>query len=107
MTTATPVATGKTEDDFPAACYGPDGTLWVAYVAYHVRDEDRRIEQKPLKGQPKDFKALDTPEFGDQVMVKSNRDGKWGEPIADHRRQAGHRARAPSRRKEGTACGGL
>jgi hypothetical protein len=81
LTTATPVATGKTEDDFPAACYGPDGTLWVAYVAYHVRDDDRRIEQKPLKGQPKDFKALDTPEFADQVMVKYNRGGKWSEPI--------------------------
>ena len=27
ISTATPVATGKTEDDFPAACYGPDGTL--------------------------------------------------------------------------------
>jgi hypothetical protein len=82
VTTAMPVATGKTEDDFPAACYGPDGTLWVAYVAYHVRDDDRRSEQKPLKGQPKDFKALYTPEFADQVMVKYNRDGKWSEPIA-------------------------
>jgi hypothetical protein len=82
VTTATPVAAGKTEDDFPAACYGPDGTLWVAYVAYHVRDEGRRIEQKPLRGQPKDFKALDTPEFADQVMARTYRDGKWGEPIA-------------------------
>src|SRR5262245_45037957 len=27
VSTATPVAVGKTEDDFPAACYGPDGTL--------------------------------------------------------------------------------
>jgi len=82
VTTATPVATGKTEDDFPAACYGPDGTLWVAYVAYHVKDDDRRIQQKPYRDQPKDFKALYTPEFGDQVMVKYQRGGKWSEPIA-------------------------
>jgi hypothetical protein len=82
ISTATPVATGKTEDDFPAACYGPDGTLWVAYVAYHNRDEDRRIEQKPLKEEPKDFKALYKPEFADQVLVKYNRGGKWSEPIA-------------------------
>jgi hypothetical protein len=82
VTTATPLATGKTEDDFPAACYGPDGTLWVAYVAYHVRDDDRRIQQKPLQGQPKDFKAFYTPEFADQVMVRYNRGGKWSEPIA-------------------------
>ena len=82
VTTATPVATGQTEDDFPAACYGPDGTLWVAYIGYHVRDDDRRIEQKPLKEQPENFKALYTPEFGDQLFVKSTSDGKWSEPIA-------------------------
>jgi hypothetical protein len=82
ISTATPVATVRTEDDFPAACYGPDGTLWVAYVAYHVRDEDRRAEQHPYKAQPENFKALDTPEFADQVMVKYNRGGKWSEPIA-------------------------
>jgi hypothetical protein len=82
LTTATPVAVAKTEDDFPAACYGPDGTLWVAYVAYHVRDENRRIEQRPLREQPDNFKALYTPEFADQVMVKYNRGGKWSEPIA-------------------------
>ena len=49
VTTATPVATDKTEDDFPAAAYGPDGTLWVAYIAYRVRDDSRRIEQKPSR----------------------------------------------------------
>jgi hypothetical protein len=82
ISTATPVATDKTEDDFPAACYGPDGTLWVAYVAYHNKDEASRTDQKPFREQPKDFKALDQPEFGDQVMVKYNRGGKWSEPIA-------------------------
>ncbi len=82
VTTATPVTTGKTEDDFPAAAYGPDGTLWVAYVSYTVRDDSRRIEAPQLKKQPEDFKALYTPEFADQVFVKSYRGGKWGEPIA-------------------------
>ena len=82
ITTATPVANAKTEDDFPAACYGPDGTLWVAYVAYHIRDEDRRIEQKPLKMQPENFKAMYTPEFGDQAMVKYYRKGKWSDSFA-------------------------
>jgi hypothetical protein len=82
VSTALPVATGKTEDDFPAACYGPDGTLWVAWVGYHVKDESRRIEQKPLPQQPKDFKAYYTPEFGDQVFAKYYRDGKWSVPIA-------------------------
>jgi hypothetical protein len=82
ISTATPLATGKTEDDFPAACYGPDGTLWVAWVGYHVKDEARRIEAKNLKEQPENFKAYDTPEFGDQVFAKYYRDGKWSQPIA-------------------------
>src|SRR5215467_428602 len=82
VTTATPVLTEKTEDDFPAACYGPDGTLWVAYISYTVKEESRRIEAPNLKEQPKDFKAYYTPEFGDQLFVKSYKDGKWSEPIA-------------------------
>ncbi|MCI0459212.1 MAG: hypothetical protein L0Z62_19830 [Gemmataceae bacterium] len=82
VSTATPVVTAGTEDDMPAACYGPDGTLWVAYVSYTLRDESRRIEQKPYKEQPKGFKSLDKPELADQVWVKSYRGGKWSEPIA-------------------------
>jgi hypothetical protein len=82
VSTATPVAVGQTEDDYPAACYGPDGTLWVAYVSYTVRDEGRRIEQQPYKEQPESFKSLYTPEFADQVVVRSYRGGKWSEPIA-------------------------
>jgi hypothetical protein len=82
ISTATPVAVGPSEDDFPAAAYGPDGTLWVAYISYTVRDEDRRVEQKPLIKQPENFKTLLTPEFADQLFVKSYRNGKWSGPIA-------------------------
>ncbi len=82
VSTATPVVTAKTEDDFPAAAYGPDGTLWVAYISYTLKDESRRIEQGSYDKQPEDFKALYTPDFGDQLFVKSYRGGKWSEPIA-------------------------
>jgi hypothetical protein len=82
ITTATLLATDKTEDDFPAACYGPDGTLWVAYIAYTLKDESRRIEPKNLTEQPKTFQAYYRPEFGDQLFVKYYRDGKWSERIA-------------------------
>ena len=82
VTTAVPLAEDKTEDDFPAAAYGPDGTLWVAYIAYKDRDDSRRVEQSNLKEQPDDFKALYTPEFADQLFVKYYREGKWSEPIA-------------------------
>jgi len=82
LSTATPVVTDKTEDDFPAACYGPDGTLWVAYISYTVKEERRRIEAPQLTEQPRDFKAYYTPEFGDQLFVKSYSAGKWSKPIA-------------------------
>jgi hypothetical protein len=82
VTAAQPVASGATEDDFPAAAYGPDGTLWVAYVGYHLKNESARIEQKPLQKQPENFKAYYRPEFGDQVFVRSYHGGKWGETVA-------------------------
>jgi hypothetical protein len=80
VTSAAPLTADKTEDDFPAAAYGPDGTLWVAYVAYTVRDEGRRVEQGQLKEQPDDFKKFYTPEFSDQLMVHYSRDGLWSRP---------------------------
>jgi hypothetical protein len=82
ISTVTPVVTARTEDDFPAAAYGPDGTLWLAYISYTVKDESRRIEPPYLKEQPADFKAYSTPEFGDQLFVRSYRDAQWSEPIA-------------------------
>jgi hypothetical protein len=84
ISTTSPVspATANTEDDFPAAAYGPDGTLWVAYIAYTLKEESRRIEAANLKEQPKDFKSYYTPDFGDQLLVNSFKGGKWSEPIA-------------------------
>lgn len=82
ISAAMPVVTTKTEDDFPAAAYGPDGTLWVAYISYTLKDEGRRIEQSPYKEQPANFRELYTPEFGDQLFVKAYRTGTWSEPIA-------------------------
>ncbi|HEV3259005.1 MAG TPA: hypothetical protein VG013_19190 [Gemmataceae bacterium] len=82
VSTAMPLVTAKTEDDFPAAAYGPDGTLWLAYISYTVRDESRRIQQAQLRKQPADFKSLYTPEFADQLFVKYYRDGKWSRPMA-------------------------
>jgi hypothetical protein len=82
VTAAQPLALDNTEDDFPAAAYGPDGTLWVAYCSYTVRDNAARIEQMNLKQQPKDFKSFALPEYADQLFLRSHKDGKWGAPIA-------------------------
>jgi hypothetical protein len=75
------LSTGVTEDDFPAAAYGPDGTIWVAYIAYTIRDPSRRIGQFPLAAQPADFKGLYTPGFADQLFVHYCRDRRWSPPI--------------------------
>lgn len=82
ISTATPVASSKTQDDFPAAAYGPDGTLWAAFISYTLHDESRLVESKSLPEQPKEFGSYYTPEFGDQLWVKAYRDGKWSAPIA-------------------------
>jgi hypothetical protein len=82
ISTATAVTQGPTEDDFPAACYGPDGTLWLAYVSYSVRDEARRIEKLLYRGPPKSFRELYQPGFADQLFVRYLRGGKWSEPLA-------------------------
>ncbi len=82
ISAAQPVAATKLEEDHPAACYGPDGTLWVAYIAYKNRDESRRIEAPQLKEQPRDFKIFYKPQYADQLFVKSCKDGQWSKSIA-------------------------
>jgi hypothetical protein len=82
VATATPVVTAPTEDDFPAAAYGPDGMLWVAYVSYKLKEERRRMTLNQIDKEPANFRAYDTPGFGDQVFVKSFHGGRWSEPVA-------------------------
>ncbi len=82
ISAANPIVAGKTEDDFPAACYDRNGYLWVAYISYTVKDESRRIDQPQLKEQPANFKAFFTPEFGDQLCVMYYHSGRWSKPTA-------------------------
>ena len=66
------IADGADEEDFPAAAVAPDGTVWVAYVAYR-------------HGNPIDFEAVRRGEFeslvtrgnGDQIRLVCYRDGVW------------------------------
>nr|BAL53965.1 hypothetical conserved protein [uncultured Planctomycetota bacterium] len=82
VSTATPAVTQATEDDFPAACYAPDGTLWLAYIAYKLRDATRQIEAPQLSEMPSAFRQFYRPEFADQLWVRYYRRGKWSPPIA-------------------------
>ncbi|MCS7161048.1 MAG: hypothetical protein RMJ19_11305 [Gemmatales bacterium] len=82
VSTARPAVTEPSEEDFPAACYAPDGTLWLAYTAYKLRDPTRQVEAADLKEQPTDFRRFYQPEFADQLFVRYYRQGKWSAPIA-------------------------
>jgi hypothetical protein len=82
LSLALPVAAERTEDDFPAAAFAPDGGLWVAYIGYHLKDESRRRPHMQLRQEPADFRAYYTPGFGDQLFVKHFRSGRWSRPLA-------------------------
>ncbi len=64
---AVTILSAPTEDDFPAAAFGPDGKLYVAYVAFtHGKDFRRR---PAIPEPPKDFAFLAQPAGGDQVLL--------------------------------------
>ena len=55
----------ETEDDFPAIAKGPDGSIWLVYVAY-------RPEQPRPLGEvgPEDFGLLTPSKNGDQILLR-------------------------------------
>ncbi|MER3415217.1 MAG: hypothetical protein C4297_03265 [Gemmataceae bacterium] len=82
LSTTEAIASGASEEDHPAACYGPDGTLWVAWIAYRLKVPERKVRQGQLEKVPDSFADLYRPEMGDQLLVRCYRDGRWSQPIA-------------------------
>lgn len=73
------IVSAPTEDDFPSAAVGPDGSLFVAWTAFtHGKGFERRMEAEE---EPKSFDALDDPTGGDQVFLMRREGGTWGEPL--------------------------
>ena len=73
--------TAQDEEDFPSAASGPDGTVWMAYVAFrhHPRHNELRVAVRaPLQ----DFAPLREAPGGDQVLLRKYSGGKWSEPVA-------------------------
>jgi len=69
---------GSEEEDFPAAASAPDGTLYLAYVAFtHGKDF---LLPKPITEPPKDFAYLAEPTGGEKVMMMSFKNGGWSAP---------------------------
>ncbi len=70
---------GATEEDYPSAAAGPDGTVYVAYVAF-THGKDFALRKPYGEGEP-DISNLDQPTGGDRVFVIVLRQGQWSEPV--------------------------
>jgi len=56
MANSATILSAATEDDFPSAALGPDGSLYVAYVAFtHGKDFRKRMQ---LPEPPEDWDVL-------------------------------------------------
>jgi len=76
---AVQITEGPTEDDFPAAAAGPDGTVWVALVR-HTHCGPATLDL--LDKRPDDFRFLEPKGGGDQLALLRF-DGKaWSTPVA-------------------------
>jgi hypothetical protein len=69
-----------TEDGYPAAVGGPDGAVYVAYVAF-THGEGFRT-RPPVAQMPTDFSDLARPAGGEQLMFTEMSGGQWTEPLA-------------------------
>ncbi|HTU91531.1 MAG TPA: hypothetical protein VMF69_15720, partial [Gemmataceae bacterium] len=66
----------ETEDDYPAAAKGKDGTIWLAYVSYQP---GRPIVMERVKTH--NFEELEPKDNGDQILLRRF-DGKvWHPPL--------------------------
>lgn len=71
----------RADDDFPAVAVAPDGTTYIAHISFTPgldRDERARTWTKA----PADFAFLATPPGGDQIFLRTVKNGQPGEPIA-------------------------
>ena len=71
----------RTEDDFPAIAVAADGTAYVAQISFTLGiDRDERSRQ--WSKAPASFEFLAKPPGGDQLWVRTIKNGQTGEPIA-------------------------
>jgi len=82
VTHSTEIASTDTEDDFPAAAVGPDGAVHVVYNSYSLSDLRRREDYAQIKQEPQDFAEYAAPVLGDQLWLRSLRNGTWSVPVA-------------------------
>ncbi|HIE52538.1 MAG TPA: hypothetical protein EYP85_12335 [Armatimonadetes bacterium] len=67
-----------TDDDFPAAAVAPDGTVWLAYVAYQ---HGNPIELPEGAAIPADWSSFATKGNGDQIRLLHFDGQRWSTPL--------------------------
>ncbi len=75
------VTDAKTDDDFPSAAIAPDGTVWAAWQSY-TPGLDRAERAKSYDKEPADMAFLAKAPGGDQLWLRSVKDGAAGEGMA-------------------------
>ena len=79
---ATPLSTGtKTDEDYPSGAIAADGTVWAAWQSY-TPGLDRDERAKSYDKEPADFAFLAKAPGGDQLWLRSLKDGKVAESMA-------------------------
>jgi hypothetical protein len=76
-----PLTTGRTDDDYPALTFAPDGTAFAAWVSY-TPGIDRDERAKRFEKEPADLSYLAKESGGDQLWLRVQKNGAWSEPVA-------------------------
>jgi hypothetical protein len=71
----------QTDDDYPSAAIAKDGTLYLAYTSF-TPGIDRDERARTWSQAPGDLSFLAQPPGGDQLFVRSVKDGAVSQPIA-------------------------
>ena len=73
---ATRFAMAPSDNDYPAAARGPDGAVWVAFVAYH-----RGVETDLEAAARGDFRTFAPTGNGDQIRLVKFDGHQWSAPL--------------------------
>jgi len=78
---AVPLTDARSDDDYPSAAVGADGTAWIAYASY-TPGLDRDERARSFDKEPEDLKFLATAPGADQLWLRSVKGRDTGAPIA-------------------------
>lgn len=76
-----PLSSGRNDDDYPALTVAPDGTAFATWISFTPGlDRDERAQR--YEKEPADFAFLAKAPGGDQIWLRVQKNGAWGEPVA-------------------------